>query len=309
VFQRVTINPFFQKELKAQEQRILRSSVVQALLRHGEFYRKEDATLEFMALPKNVARPIENYPHTKDDNLEGCVTITEQPYKDARGNIPKYLYKVVFDPYYKEESEDVSSLFCCYVMKMYNNLDPVNEGLPVAWYRGRPQDLDRAYGVLFDLAEYYDCDVQGEIPGGGQGVIDYAKANRLTHKLSFDLELINNKEVNKQSNRTYLMNMPTERKRMGLTYVIDWHKNLRSVDDKGVRTLTLHRYYDIVGIREMRKFNGKRNADTISTLIVAMFELKEQVYQAEKQQEKEKKEDFYSRPLFSSEASGTTTNY
>jgi hypothetical protein len=310
VFQRITINPFRQKELRAQEQRILRSAAIQAMLRYGEFYRK-DGKLDFMNLPKSVARPIENYPHTKDDNLEGTITIVENPFRDRNGEVPLYMYKVVFDPYYKEESEDISSLFCVYVMKMYNNLDPVNEGMPVAWYRGRPQDLDRAYKVVFDFAEFYNADVQGEIAGGGQGVLDYAKTNRLLHKVCFEPENLSTKEYDSTKNRKYLMNMPTERKRMGLTYVIDWHKQTRSVNEDGVPNLNLNMYYDIVGIREMRKFNGKRNADTISTLIVGMYELREQVYQAEKQEERERKDDFYSRPLFGEETTSmeVTTNY
>lgn len=312
VFQRITINPFKVKQLKAQEQRILKSSVIQALLRYGEFIRDEHGNLEFAPMPKSEARPIENYPHTKDDNLEGCHTIVEPPFRDAMGNVPERMYKVVFDPFYKEETEDISSLFCCKVIKMYNNLDPVNGGMPVAWWRGRPQDLDRAYEALFDLAEYYNCGVQGEIAGGGQGVLDYATRNKLLEKVSFELEGDSNKEFKVTKNRKYLMNMPTERKRIGLTYVIDWHKQIRGVDEKGRKILTLHRYYDIVGIREMIKFNGKRNADTISTLVVGMFELREEVYRAEKEQEQERKEDFYSRELFPSDESSTyetTTSY
>lgn len=301
VFQRVTVNPFLAKELKAQEQRIKRSAAIQDLLRYGEFYRDDNSELQFLVMPKHEARPIENYPHTKEDNLEGTVTMIERPYRDRHGKIPKGLYMVIFDPYYKEESEDISSLFTVYVMKMYNNVSPENEGMPVAWYRGRPQDLDRAYKMLFDLSEYYDADVQGEIVGGGQGVLDYAKTHKLLHRLRFEPEVLFGKEINKNFNRSYLMNMPTERKRMGLTYVIDWHKQLRSIDKDGRRNLTLHRYYDIVGVREMMKFNGKRNADTISTLIVGMFELREQVYQMEKEQEQEAQsspDNFYRRELY-----------
>jgi len=298
VFQRITINPFSVKQLKAQEQRVQKSSVIQALLRYGEFIRDDLGNIEFSPIPKKQARPIENYPHTKDDNLEGTVTIVEPPFKDRSGKTPERMYKVIFDPFYKEEAADISSLFCVYVIKNYNNLDPVNGGMPVAWYRGRPQDLDRAYGILFDLSEYYDCSVQGEIAGGGQGVLDYATRNKLLEKVSFELEGDSNKEIKSKANRRYLMNMPTERKRIGLTYVIDWHKQVRALDDKGRKILTLHKYYDIVGLREMRKFNGKRNADTISVLIVAMFELREEVYRVEQEQEQRRKNDFYDRELF-----------
>jgi hypothetical protein len=312
VFQRITINPFSVKQLKAQEQRILKSSIIQALLRYGEFIRTDTGGLEFSPVPKKDARPIENYPHTKDDNMEGCHTIVEPPFRDRGGNVPERMYKVVFDPFYSEQAEDHTSLFCAQVIKNYNNLDPVNGGMPVAWWRGRPQDLDRAYCALFDLAEYYNCNVQGEIAGGGQGVLDYATRNKLLEKVSFELEGDSNKEIKKGGNRRYLMNMPTERKRIGLTYLIDWHKQVRALDEKGKKVLTLQRYYDIVGIREMIKFNGKRNADTLSSLIVGMFELREEVYRAEQEQEQQRKNDFYDRELFPEDATAmyeTTTSY
>jgi hypothetical protein len=313
VFQRITINPFMVRELKRQEQRILRSAAIQSLLKYGEYTRNKEGKLEFIPIPKSEARPIENYPHEKGDNLEGTITVAEPPFRDGSGHVPPRMYKVVFDPYYKEEAEDISSLFCVYVMKNPNNLSPTNENLPVAWYRGRPQDLDRAYEMLFNLAEDYNADVQGEIAGGGQGVLDYAKVHKLMHKLCFEPETINNKEIDRNANRKYLMNMSTERKRMGLTYVIDWHKQTRSIESDGKKFLTLHKYYDIVGIREMLKFNGKRNADTISTLVVAVFELQEEIYQRSKEQEEEKKseDDFFKRALFDdvTEEEGVTTNY
>jgi hypothetical protein len=143
-------------------------------------------------------------------------------------------------------------------------------------------------------------------------VLDYAKREKLLHYLAFEPESINNKEINKGNNRKFLMNMPTERKRMGLTYVIDWHKQVRSVDEKGNKRLTLHQFYDIVGILEMRKFNGKRNADSISALIVMQYELREQVYQTEKEQEQTaQKDSFFNRELFTEHQSSSelTTSF
>jgi hypothetical protein len=311
VFQRVSNNPFLLRELKRQEQRILHDPVIKSILRYGEFERDDNRQLLFVPMPKSEARPIENYPHSNEDNLEGAITMVEPPYRDGNGRIPLGLYKVVFDPYYNEMAEDDTSLFCIQVFKMYNNIDPSYEGLPVAWWRGRPVDLDRAYEILFNLADFYDADVQGEIAGGGQGVLDYAKTNKYMHRLSFEPEIALTKEYSKERNRRYLMNMPTDRKRLGFTYVVDWHKQLRSVGEDGKRTLNLHLWYDLVGIRELLKYKPQRNADTISSLIVGQFELKEQVYQAEKEQEKQKKKQFYSRPLFggAGKTTGVTTNY
>jgi len=312
VFQRVTVNPFMARELKAHIQRIQRSSTIQSLLRHGDFIGS-GPKLKFVAQPKNVARPIENYPHTREDNLEGCVTIAEEPFRDQKGHVPRNMYKVVFDPYYKEESDSVTSLFCIHVLKLYNSIDPKNQGLPVAWFRGRPQDLDRAYRILFDLADWYNTDVQGEIAGGGQGVLDYAKRLHLLEKVCFEPESLNNKEIDKGANRRYLMNMATERKRIGLTYLVDWHAQVRHIGEDGRKYRVLHQLYDIVACKEMLKFDGKKNADSISSLVVGMFELREEVYRQETQRSDERrKDDFLNRPLYvevEDYDSETTTSY
>ena len=52
-------------------------------------------------------------------------------------------------------------------------------------------------------------------------------------------------------------------------------------------------------LREMRKFDGKKNADRISALIVGMFMLRER--SEDEQQEQEQRNDFYSRPLYGNE--------
>jgi hypothetical protein len=304
VFQRLAKNPFRTAEIDKQIQRIERNAAIQALIRHGQLTRG-DKGVEFTIQTREQARPIEDYPHNQRDSLEGCVSVVERPYLNQRGKTPEGLYQIVFDPYYKEESEDLTSLFAVYVLKQYNNIDTVNEGLPVAWFVARPQDLNRAYEVLFMLSDWYNCTIQGEIAGGGQGVLDYAKRHKLLHKLEYEIEMTETREVTAKKVRSYLMNMPTEKKRMGLTYLINWHMEQRGIDENGNPIYNIHRFYDVGALREMRKFDGKRNADRISALIVGMFMLREKVNQVIKQAEE--KDDFYSRELFGNEQQTSET--
>lgn len=295
VFQRLAKNPFRQAEIDKQIQRIERDAAIQSLLRHGQLTTGEKG-VEFVIQTKDVARPVEEYPHNQRDSLEGCVTVVERPWKDAKGHTPAGMYQIVFDPFYKEESEDLTSLFAIYVLKCYNKHNPVNEGLPVAWWVGRPQDINTAYQNLEKLDIWYNCTVQGEIAGGGQGVLDYYKRRKRLHKLEFEIEMTDQKEVSKQRIRSYLMNMPTEKKRMGLTYLINWHMEPRGLDDNKNPIYNIHRIYDIGLLREMRKFDGKRNADRISALIVGMFMLRERTDQ--ESQEQEERNGFYERALY-----------
>lgn len=306
VFQRLTKNPFRTTEIDQQIKRIERDPAIQALIRHGDLTRGEKG-VEFVIKTKDEARPIEEYPHNQRDSLEGCVSVVERPWLNQKGVTPKGMYQVVFDPFYKEESEDLTSLFVAQVWKNYNRFSPINENLKVAWFVGRPQDINRCYEVLFLLADWYNCNVQGEIAGGGQGVLDYAKRYKLLHKLDYELELTDNKEVTEKKIRSYLMNMPTEKKRMGLTYLVNWHMEPRGLNENKSPIYNIHREYDIGFLWELRKFDGKKNADRISAAITAMFSLKEKSNR--EIQEEEQKEDFYNRSLFGNESNEYSTGY
>lgn len=305
VFQRMARNPFNVPEIDKQIRRIETNRGIQALLRYGELVSKtseEGGGYEFLIKTKADAQPVEDYPHNQKGDLEGCITVVERPYLDQRNKTPDGIYQVVFDPFYKEESEDLTSLFAAYVMKHYNNIDPVNENTAVAWAIMRPRDINRCYETLFKLADWYNAMVQGEIAGGGQGVYDYAKTNRLLHKLDFEPEGLNNREVTAKKNRTYLMNMATERKRMGLTYLVKDHMDQRGIDENGHAVFQIHREYDIGYLRELRKFDGKKNADRISARIVWMFQRREKINRLIR--EEESREGFYERELFGASKGG-----
>jgi len=151
------------------------------------------------------------------------------------------------------------------------------------------------------LADYYNCTVQGEIGGGGQGVVDYAKPRRLLHRVEFEPEMLHNKEMaSNMKNRSYLMNMPTERKRLGMTYLVEWHTEQIGIDENGRPVLRLDRIYDLGLLRELRK-GGIRNSDRMSSMIIAMFMLKENI--AKKIKVRKQDNSFFDRELF------TESNY
>lgn len=312
-FQRLTFNMFPIAEIDAQIKRIKHDKAVQALIRHGVLIRGEKG-VEFIPKFEDFF-PVNEYPHKKDGDLNGCITIFERPFRDQNGNVPEGLYSVVIDPYYKEESQDLTSLFAAYVIKHYNNVDPISEGLPVACYIGRPEELRYAYEQAFLLADYYGgCKLQSEIAGGGQGIIDYARERHLLHRLEREPEMLHNKEYSASAaakNASIFMNMPTEKKRLGLTYLADWTKHVRGHDEKGNPILNIHRVYDLGILQEMRKFNPEKgNFDRISAMIIAMFMLKEKVAKAAEQVEEEY--DFYNRDLFGGDAAHSeysTTSY
>lgn len=275
--QRLMTVLFNSNQVGAQIRRVMSNKAIQSLIRYGDLTRVTEETtaslngVEFLPKPQIDAKPILEYPHKQGDDLSGCVTIFEKPFIDQRGKVPPGMYKVVFDPYYNEEAEDKTSLFAIYVLKLDNNIDPSFAGLPVANFVGRPKSLTTCYENLFMLCDYYNATCNGEIAGGGQGVLDYARRHKLLHLIDFEPEMINHKEVGSTTrNRSYLMNMPTDRKSTGLTYLVEWHMAQRGLTDKGLPTFNIHYIYDLGLLREMKKF-GAGNADRISALIIGMF--------------------------------------
>jgi hypothetical protein len=228
-------------------------------------------------MEKHKAKPIEGWPHKQNDDLKGCVSIIQKPYTDQNGNVPEEMYLLTFDSYYKEESEDLTSLFSWKMWKQANKIDPSYEDLPVAWFAGRRSNITEVIDLMFKAARLYNAKIQGEISGGGQAVVTHAKTYRLLHWLKNEPEMVHNKELaSKSAGNSFLMNMHTERKKMAITYLEDWHMQMRGVDENGNPIYNIHYIYDRAFLEEMKKFNPDAgNFDRISDALVAMFELKE----------------------------------
>lgn len=308
--QRLSGNGFNIAEIDAQIKRLQTNHAMQAQLRYGKMVTAPSHAdgVEFVVMPKLKARPIEEYPHTSlGSELDGCVTILQEPITDQNGNVYDNVYEISFDAYYKEDAEDTTSLFSVKVWKTENAIDPSYVDLPVAWWAGRPKKLDDAYFILFALSRKYRAKVQGEISGGGQGVVNYAKTSRILHLVHNEPQMVHNKEIaSKSAGNSFLMNMNDDRKRLGLQYLEDWHMMPRGIDEKGNITYNIHWIYDIAWLRELKKHNPEKgNFDRISDAIVGMFMLKEKRAMMVKTRRKNK--SFYTKERLLYGGSGTET--
>lgn len=301
--QRLTGNGFNQAELDKHIRKLETDKGMQGMIRYGDLVVDEEAEsgIAFMPKPKIKANPIEDFPHAQSEgrDLSGSYATIQRPYVDQKGKVPDGMYLITFDPYAKEKAEDQTSLWSFKVWKMENPWDRSFVDVPVAWYAGRPTRYYDNHDLMFKAAALYNAKIQGEVAGGGQSVITYARERRLLHKLCNPPESLSNKENQGKSKAgEYLTDMPTDRKNLGITYLEDWHQQPRSANNKGIFTLNLNLVYDIAFLREMRKHNPVQgNYDRISDAIVYMFEKKQHYIEMTKQR-REKKE-FYNRELFS----------
>lgn len=314
--QRLNGNGFNIAEVQAQIRRLQADKGLQGMIRYGKLVSGEDTTtgIRFEVISKHHAKPIEEFPHSQAEgsDLSGAFATVQRPYTDQNGNIPQGMYLITFDPYAKEQSEDQTSLWSFKVWKLDNPYDQSFANLPVAWWAGRPTRYHDCHDLMFKAARYYNAMIQGEIAGGGQSVVDYARTHRMLHYLEHEPMSASTKE-NESKNREniFLMNMATERKNLGIVYLEDWHVAPRGVDAQGNLILNVHMIYDIAWLREMEKHNPETgNYDRISDALPAMYMLKENYTRQVQRNRDRSQKEFYERELFGgrvSEPSGEMT--
>lgn len=219
------------------------------------------------------ARPLIKFPHQKGDDITGCVTIYQAPYKSpGTSEIPDDLYIIVHDPYAHEGG---ASLGAAYVLKRMNRLSKPDDMI-VASYVGRPDSQDTYNENLFLLAEYYNARIGFENDRGE--VIPYAKRSKKLHMLLHEAEIFSKKEnINiKALGRNYGVSMGSkQRKDQAEIYLRDWLKTTRGTTESGEKRLNLHYIYDIALLDELIKYSRDGNFDRVSALLVGMLHLQD----------------------------------
>jgi len=244
----------------------------------GVMYQDTDGNPSFR--PDYSKKPVERFPHRKENDNSGCIVIYQSPYKNPEGVTPHNLYVVCHDPYGQNQSADSTSLGASYVIKRPNNLSQPDD-IIVASYVGRPETSDEYNRNLFLLADYYNSKIGFENDRGE--LIAYAKRHRKLHRLQQEFEMLDKKGLqSKTVKRQYGMHMTESRKLQGEIYIRDWLNSVRTIDENGKKLLNLHKIYDSALIQELIKFNHKGNFDRVMSLMIGMYHTRE-LYNAEVQ--------------------------
>jgi hypothetical protein len=290
-------NLFPVRDLQAQLSRVLSNNLAHKMASHGILLHTHQG-VRFE--PTTDYTPIHKYPHRKDNNLTGAITIYEPPYIDeATGNVPKNMYILCHDPYAHDSSSDLLSLGASFVLKRTNPYSHTfNECIVASWV-GRPDTQDEYDRIMFLLAGYYNCKVGFENDRGN--VIPYAKQHHLLHMLAEEFEMLYKKELaSKTVNRNYGMHMTEKRSEQGELYVRDWLQTPVYKDlETGVIKRVLNYIYDPALLQELIKFRQGGNFDRVKALMVGQYYLKE-VYHREVHTGESiyQTDDFFKRQLF-----------
>lgn len=239
-------------------------------------------------------KPITNYPHSKDDDTEGCVVIYESPHK-INGEVPDGLYIACHDPYGQDTTADEArfSLGSTYIIKRTNNFSMTMNECIVASYVGRPNSLDEYNRIMFMLIEYYNAKLGFENDRGD--VMGYARRHHKLHMLQEQFRFMENKDLQGNTRRSYGMNMTEKRKEQGELYLRDWLLTPIQKFEGGGERLVLQTITDLALLEELIKYNKKGNFDRVLSLMIGMYHMQEVYHQKVEEIKKNKHEEFFNR--------------
>ena len=271
---------------------LIRTGIAKNIAVHGVLKETKEG-VKFR--PSDKVRPIIKFPTQKGDDIEGCITVYQAPFRDSSNAIPRDLYVIVHDPYAHEGG---SSLGAAYVIKRINPYSKPDDMI-VASYIGRPQTQDDYNENLFMLAEYYNAQIGFENDRGE--VIPFAKRYKKLHWLLEEGEIFDKRDnvSIKKLGRKYGFSMGSgPRKGQAILYLRDWLRAKRGKDEEGNRIFNLNTIYDIALLDELIKFNMDGNFDRVSSLLVGMFHLKDLYNKEIEAIEESSAESFFDREFF-----------
>lgn len=289
-FSRVANTMMPTKELDIQLKNVLYNPDYKRLGREGVFVREPegltfyDRSMLGLHNYKDIPAVVNDYPLKPTSEVKGCWVLWELPYRDPKtGKIPDNLYRAWNDPFgidkKAEEFNVKDSLGGTYIYEVANNFTPTRGDRIVAEYVGREEDMETYDINMFNGIEYYNAMLLYENDRGE--VYTNAKKHGMLHRLVDEPEFLYQKDLQaggKGRKKGISIATNPQRKINGAVYFANWLKQKRGTDAQGNVLLNLHYIYSAGLIRECMKFDGKKNADRVSTCIIGMYDTREQLH-------------------------------
>lgn len=223
---------------------------------------------------------IEGVPRKGNENPHGCTRVWFNPIKvpivDAEGNTvmgtPPGIYSISYDPVgINKDNNEITNRHSHNSIKVwmepcqYNNFKPAL----VAAYYGRPNTLEEADMICYNLARYYNCigTVAVEI-NRGETVSNFKKWKALKYLMKDPVEIWDT-SLKGAVAATYGVNMGDGAKKIqGLRLLAEMLYSVIGKDDLGNDVKFFQTIYDYQSILELKKWNNVGNFDRVSEMIM-----------------------------------------
>lgn len=299
-------------EINEQLRRVMRDPHLQGIGREGIFVKtsKDIKFLNRLLCDKDEAElippAVTSYPTKPEDDLRGCWVLWELPYRNKEtGLIPDNLYSAWNDPYgiskEKEYYNAKDSLGVTWLYENINNFTPTKGDRIIGCFVGRREDTEEYDDQMLLGIAYYNAKLLYENDRGD--VFSNAKKRGFLELLKDEPEFQYQKELQRGGGgrkKGISIAGNSGRKANGVVYLKNWLIQSRGIDEKGNKLLNLHYIYDVGFLRELLKFDGKRNTDRVSAAIVGMFDVKETIHKgvvAEEVNHNTQDDDYFNNPF------------
>ena len=239
--------------------------------------------------------PIKSY-----ENHHGCVRVWFSPMQTQyvennkiKKGVPIGLYSASYDPVGVDKAEgEITNKHSHNSIKIWMNPHPLNNFKPklVAAYYGRPETLEQADRVFYNLCRWYNCvGTAGVEVNRGETVSNFTKWHALKHLMKDPVEIWDT-SIKAKVAATYGVNMgDTKRKFDGLQFLREMLYSVIGKDELGRDVKFFQCIYDYQSILELKKWNSIGNFDRVSEMIIYALQWRQRNVNAAKEMAHRKK--------------------
>tara|TARA_R110000772_G_C13310328_1_gene440545 strand:+ start:62412 stop:64658 length:2247 start_codon:yes stop_codon:yes gene_type:complete len=286
-FSRGSDNIFPKEMIEEQIARIKRNPVIKNIGRSGNLKFNDEGRIVFSDSKfMSDDEILKFHPPVNDLRLKpskdnhGCFVQFQQPFR-VDGKIPENLYRIWHDPFgVDKETKDLTnkhSFGCTYVYERVNQYTKTGGGRLVGVYIGRPETTDAYNDILYLLGKYYNAKIFYE-KNVGNTYNHFRQLEELEMLVPEPKSIFDSPDIGTLAKVRYGLHINDQRKRNGAVYFKDWLLAKVDKDEHGNWKRNIHYIYDINLLRELLKWNLKGNFDRVSTMIVGMYDIKEQYF-------------------------------
>ena len=288
-FSSASENIFSSEELTAWEDRLRIDSDLRFFT--DGMFDESKGKLEFVsnarlaAEGKTVYDWIQGVPRRGNEDPHGCVRIWFFPEYIERitpagkvKEIPEGLYSITYDPVgVDKEKNEITNKHSHNSISVWMNPHAINgfKSKKVAAYYGRPDRLEEADMICYQLARFYNCKGTTNVEiNRGETVSNFKKWGA-TNYLAFEPVFVWDASIQEAYSKTYGYSIGDNAKKLNAIRLLkEYLYEEVGKDEEGNPVRNFHLIYDYQAILELKKWNSKGNFDRVSEMLLRGIEWK-----------------------------------
>lgn len=288
-FSSASENIFSSEELTAWEDRLRIDSDLRFYT--DGMFDESKGKLEFIsnarlaAEGKTVYDWIQGVPRRGNEDPHGCVRIWFFPEYIERitpagkvKEIPEGLYSITYDPVgVDKEKNEITNKHSHNSISVWMNPHAINgfKSKKVAAYYGRPDRLEEADMICYQLARFYNCKGTTNVEiNRGETVSNFKKWGA-TNYLAFEPIFVWDASIQEAYSKTYGYSIGDNAKKLNAIRLLkEYLYEEIGKDEEGNPVRNFHLIYDYQAILELKKWNSKGNFDRVSEMLLRGIEWK-----------------------------------